>query len=86
MSFRDERRWNAAAAAAGIVLIAGAIVVLRHWPRPRPNIVLVVLDTVRADHLPAYGYARDTAPFISRLAARGVVFDRAFAASSWTSP
>lgn len=72
---------------AGIVLVAVAMGGLLHRrSRPRPNIVLVVLDTVRADHLPAYGYPRDTAPFLSGLASRGVVFDRAFAASSWTSP
>lgn len=86
MSARDERRWNRPAAVAGIVLVAGAIGLLHRHSRPRPNIVLVVLDTVRADHLPPYGYPRDTAPFLSRLASRGVVFDRAFAASSWTSP
>jgi choline-sulfatase len=80
------RRWSRAAAVIGLALIVGAIVLLRRHRRPRPNIVLVVLDTVRADHLPPYGYTRDTAPFISRLASRGVVFDRAFAASSWTSP
>lgn len=52
----------------------------------RPNVVLVVIDTLRADHLPAYGYAKDTAPFISDLAKRGTVFDRAVATSSWTAP
>jgi len=70
----------------GIVLVAVAMGLLLRPSRPRPNIVLVVLDTVRADHLPPYGYPRDTAPFLSGLASRGVVFDRAFATSSWTSP
>ena len=81
-----DRRWNVAAAAAALVLVAGAIAGMDRAHRGRPNIVLVVLDTVRADHLPAYGYARDTAPFLTALAAKGVVFDRAYAASSWTSP
>ncbi|MGH9355127.1 MAG: sulfatase [Terriglobia bacterium] len=52
----------------------------------RPNIVLIILDTVRADHLSCYGYARPTTPNIDRLAARGVRFKNAVAASSWTLP
>ncbi len=49
-----------------------------------PRIVFVLLDTVRADHLAPYGYARDTMPFLSQLAAQGVVFEKAWAPSSWT--
>jgi arylsulfatase A-like enzyme len=49
-----------------------------------PNIVLVVLDTTRADHLSLYGYPRETSPALSRLAREAVVFDRAYATSSWT--
>jgi arylsulfatase A-like enzyme len=55
-------------------------------PSPRPNVVVVVIDTLRADHLSFYGYPKETAPFLARLAARGVVFDKAYAASSWTAP
>jgi arylsulfatase A-like enzyme len=51
-----------------------------------PNIVLVVLDTVRADALSLYGYHRDTSPNLVRLAGRGVRFTRASAPSSWTLP
>jgi arylsulfatase A-like enzyme len=48
-------------------------------PSPgRPNILLVSFDTVRADHLSVYGSPRDTTPNLARLAASGVVFDRAF--------
>jgi arylsulfatase A-like enzyme len=53
---------------------------------PRPNIVLIVMDTVRADHLSCYGYARPTTPNLDRLAARGVLFERAIAPASWTLP
>lgn len=48
----------------------------------RPDILLVTLDTVRADHTSAYGYGRDTSPRLAELAARGVLFERAYAASS----
>ena len=50
----------------------------------QPNIVLITLDTVRADHLSAYGYERLTTPNLDRLAERGVLFKEAVAASSWT--
>jgi len=52
----------------------------------RPNIVIVVLDSVRRDHLSAYGYPRNTTPNIDRLAEASVVFRNAYAASSWTIP
>ena len=58
-------------------------------PRPAkgaPNVLLVVLDTVRADHLGLYGYARPTSPNLDRLATRGVVFDEARSAAPWTLP
>lgn len=50
------------------------------------NVVVVLIDTMRADHLPFYGYARNTAPFMATLAARGAVFENAFSASTWTAP
>jgi arylsulfatase A-like enzyme len=52
----------------------------------KPNIILVTLDTVRADHLSLYGYARPTSPNMERWAKRGVVFEDAISSSSWTLP
>jgi arylsulfatase A-like enzyme len=54
--------------------------------RVRPNVVVVVIDTLRADRLPFYGHERNTAPFLDSLAKRGVVFERAWSTSSWTAP
>ena len=51
-----------------------------------PNVLLLVLDTVRAKSLSLYGYARATTPNLDRLAARGTVFERAFSTSPWTLP
>jgi arylsulfatase A-like enzyme len=51
-----------------------------------PNVLLIVLDTVRAESLSLYGYPRATTPSLARLAARGVRFDRAFATAPWTAP
>ncbi len=57
-----------------------------HTPPPPPNVVLILIDTLRRDHLPFYGYPKQTAPFLSTLAARGVVFDNAHSVSAWTPP
>ena len=52
----------------------------------RPDVVLIVVDTLRADRLGCYGYERPTSPNIDALAERGVVFERNTAQSSWTMP
>jgi arylsulfatase A-like enzyme len=51
-----------------------------------PNVLLIVMDTVRARSLSLYGYGRATTPNLDRWAERGVVFERALAPSSWTFP
>lgn len=51
-----------------------------------PNVLLIVLDTVRADRLSLYGHFRETTPNLKRLADRGVRFNQARAAASWTLP
>lgn len=53
---------------------------------PRPNVLLITLDTTRADHLTCYGYERDTSPSLDALAADGVRYTNAYAVSSWTLP
>jgi arylsulfatase A-like enzyme len=52
----------------------------------RPNILLITLDTTRADRLGFYGYERPTSPNLDALAQRSVVYERAFSTSSWTLP
>ena len=87
------------AASAAYICVVGATVSILAWQRERaalaalpapragaPNIVLIILDTVRADHLSVYGYARKTTPNLESLAANGVLFDNAVAPSSWTLP
>lgn len=50
------------------------------------NIVLIALDTQRADHLGCYGYDKPTSPFIDSIARRGVVFERCYAPNIPTHP
>ncbi|MBT3340733.1 MAG: sulfatase-like hydrolase/transferase [Planctomycetes bacterium] len=52
----------------------------------RPNVVLITLDTTRADHLSVYGYDRDTSPRLEEFAKEAIRFDHAWSASSWTVP
>ena len=52
----------------------------------RPNVLLITLDTTRADHLGCYGYPRPTSPHLDQLCREAQVYTRAFATSSWTLP
>lgn len=52
----------------------------------QPDIVLISIDTLRADHLQTYGYERLTSPWFDQLAAEGTRFDFARSASPWTLP
>ena len=51
-----------------------------------PNVVLYIIDTLRADHLQPYGYARETSPRIDGFAHEAITFERAYAHSIWTKP
>ena len=51
-----------------------------------PNIILITIDTLRADHLGCYGYKQNTSPNIDRLASRGMIFRNAFATAPITLP
>lgn len=54
--------------------------------RARPNVLLIVLDTVRADRLSAYGYPRPTTPELDSFANRAIRYTHFYATSSWTVP
>jgi arylsulfatase A-like enzyme len=58
----------------------------RPIPPEAPNVLLIVMDTVAAEHLALYGYGRPTSTAIEELARRGGRFDAAVSASSWTLP
>jgi arylsulfatase A-like enzyme len=61
----------------------------RHLPPARngaPNVLLIILDTVRAASTSLHGHVRNTTPSLSRLADNSVVFDRAYSTAPWTLP
>ena len=53
---------------------------------PIKNVILISVDTIRADHLQLYGYDRETSPFLRSLGNRAVVFDKAISQAPWTLP
>lgn len=55
-------------------------------PGPRPNVLLIVWETTRADHLSAYGYPLRTTPNLDALAREGVLFEQHSSAAPWTLP
>ncbi len=55
-------------------------------PDSSPNVILLVMDTQRADHLSLYGYSRPTSPNLERMAASSWIFENAMSNSSWTLP
>jgi len=71
----------------GILLVAMAAACSSESPEPsRPNVVMIVLDTTRHDHLGSYGHSRDTSPAIDAFASDAIRFDRAYATAPWTKP
>lgn len=52
----------------------------------RPNVVMISLDTLRPDHMPCYGYPKNTSPFLCEYAENNTLFTSAYSQSSWTLP
>ncbi len=81
--------WSAFGLATVMSLTAGVGCKAKEVPAgsPKlPDVVLVSIDTLRADHLGCYGYERATSPFIDGLAQRGTRFEHARSPSPWTLP
>ena len=69
----------------GAVVLALVLAACTPSPPPEPpNFVFVLIDTLRADHVGAYGYERDTTPFIDSLAKKGLVFEHTISQAPWT--
>ena len=58
---------------------------MRETP-PRPSVLLVSIDSLRPDHLGAYGYPRVTSPFLDRLSRQSALLGDVYSSTSWTLP
>lgn len=70
----------------GFALWGNPMVDAPRRPEDPPNVVVIGIDTLRADRLSSYGHDRETTPNLDRLAAEGIRFDQAVSASNWTAP
>ncbi len=72
------------------VAVIGAVVLFRALSASRapvhPNVVVYLVDTLRADHLGIHGYERATSPRLDEWATEGIVFEHAYSPTSWTRP
>jgi arylsulfatase A-like enzyme len=69
-----------------LILTAGIFIEGKINPPDGPNIVLIVVDCLRPDHMGYYGYSRDTSPVMDRLAREGLVFKNTYSNAPWTKP
>jgi len=70
----------------GVAPVSETIVTAVPPPAGTPDVIVVSLDTTRADHLSTYGYERETSPNLSRFAADGVLYTQARSTAGWTLP
>ncbi len=82
MSIRTPVRFMTAAFAPVLMALAFSCA----GEMRRPSVVLIIIDTLRADHLSCHGYHRETSPVIDSLAREGVMMENAVSQSSWTLP
>ncbi len=86
MSRSDLAKGGGLVVVAGLAL-AGLVLLQRGMPPTEPaDILLIIVDTIRADHLGLYGYDRPTSPHLDRFAAQATVFERAYTHAPWTAP
>jgi arylsulfatase A-like enzyme len=78
-----KKPWQWASLLLVVCLVLGATPAPK---RPLPDVVLISIDTLRADRCSLYGSPRPTTPFLEELAKNAVVFDAAYGTSSWTPP
>lgn len=86
MAVRKAVFWLVLSAVFGFIGIKAYGVIRTRIPCFRCNIIVIVVDSLRANELPCYGYTLPTAPFLCEYAKNSVLFTNAYANATWTRP
>lgn len=78
--------FQTSASAPGAVGLWANPLLITTGPKHRSNVLLYMIDTLRADHASLYGYSRDTTPYLKKLGVHGLVFDDCQVQATWTKP
>lgn len=82
--YNKKFKWTLLAAAASLIIIAAFM--SNCSSESKPNVVVVLIDTLRADHTSIHGCTRDTTPNLERIAQKGLKLENYFVNSPWTKP
>jgi len=85
-AFTGKAMKKIAATAVILAAAAAAAALLLKRERRPPDVLLISIDSLRADHLSCYGYGRNTSPHLDELAEEGTLFAACAATTSWTLP
>jgi len=83
---RVKLAFETSSAKRGTVALWANPLLTTRAPKSRPNVLIYLIDTLRADHTSLYSYARETTPFLKRLGTQGLVFDDCAVQATWTKP
>ena len=83
---RVKLAFETSSAKAGTVALWANPLLTTRASKNRPNVLIYMIDTLRADHTSLYGYTRETTPFLKRMGAQGLVFDDCVVQATWTKP
>ena len=87
VAMRNKRSiWLVIFAVVFIAILIKLLHMEGFYPQRKPNIILISIDALRADHLSCYGYEKKTTPVIDEFSKDGFLFNNCFASANWTRP
>lgn len=86
MSFGSKKYWYVFGAVLCLAFLVSFVACGKLRRQKKPNVILITLDTTRADHLSCYGYSRTTSPNLDEFARESVLFTHCISTCSWTLP
>lgn len=69
-----------------LIAVIVSLIIFSRGPKAPKNVIFILVDAMRADHLGCYGYKRNTSPVMNELAQNGTLFENCFSQAGWTCP